>query len=103
MKTVADMVAEWLREHGYDGLTNGEDCACLAEDDDCPLFWSCLVTSQYSSGAGSVTCVPGHKVTHNGEEDDWDIVPGGATDAMPEPGMVEAREGVEDVPHDSLP
>lgn len=72
MTTVADMVAEWLREHGYDGLTNGEDCACLATDDSCPLFSWCLTGSEQSSGAGSVMCVPGHKVMRGSE---WDIVP----------------------------
>ena len=80
MTTVADMVAEWLGERGYDGLTNGEDCACLATDDSCPLFSWCLTGSEQSSGAGSVMCVPGHKVTHNGENDDWDIVTEEATD-----------------------
>lgn len=82
MKTVADMVAEWLREHGYDGLTDCEDCACLAEDDSCPLFWACLVASPSSEVAGSIACVPGHKVMRGSE---WDIVPDEeATDAMPE-------------------
>ena len=29
-KTVVDMVAEWLEEHGYDGLTDGR-CACSGQ------------------------------------------------------------------------
>jgi len=33
MKTVEDIVAEWLTEHGYDGLYDGDaDCACLLGD-----------------------------------------------------------------------
>lgn len=30
--TVADIVRDWLREHGYDGLYVEDDCACDLDD-----------------------------------------------------------------------
>lgn len=30
--TVLQIVAAWLKAHGYDGLTDGDDCGCSLED-----------------------------------------------------------------------
>ena len=30
--TVLEIVAEWLKEHGYDGLYQEGECSCLLDD-----------------------------------------------------------------------
>ena len=30
--TVREIVAAWLREHGYDGLYDGDECDCTVDD-----------------------------------------------------------------------
>lgn len=30
--TIPEIVEEWLKAHGYGGLTNDEDCGCALED-----------------------------------------------------------------------
>ena len=32
MKTVREIVYEWLMENGYDGLFDGDSCCCILED-----------------------------------------------------------------------
>ena len=48
--TVLDIVREYLKENGYDGLCDGDGCGCCAED---------LMPCNYM---GCMTCVPGYKV-----------------------------------------
>lgn len=30
--TVKDIVADWLKEHGYGGLGDGDECYCVVDD-----------------------------------------------------------------------
>jgi len=60
MTTVREIIAQWLREHGYDGLYHPGDCGCLISDL-CPC------------GEDSMQCSPGYKQTD--PEYDWAIGP----------------------------
>ena len=61
---VNDIVMEWLKERGYDGLFNSDgECGCLVDD-----LAPC--------GEGMSTCVPGYKrMGRDDEECDWYIGP----------------------------
>ena len=54
--TVREIVAQWLRDHGYDGLYHDGDCGCLL-DDLMPCCDSCD------------NCEPGYKQPGDGDAD----------------------------------
>jgi hypothetical protein len=49
LPTYTDLLKPWLKEHGYDGLYNNEECACRV-DELAPCGWSPDVCE----------CLPGH-------------------------------------------
>jgi hypothetical protein len=55
MMDVKQIVTEWLKEHGYDGLYFESDCGCLLDDLMC--CEECFDT-----------CMPGYKMVIEGEE-----------------------------------
>ncbi len=61
MPTVKEIITQYLKDNGYDGLYNGEGpCGCLAED----LF---------PCGEMFDECSPGYKGACNCGECDWHI------------------------------
>lgn len=64
--TIAEIIADWLRAHGYDGLTDG-DCACELTD-----LLPC------SRGVIPTICRAGHRVkgctSECGHQCDYHIV-----------------------------
>jgi hypothetical protein len=61
MKSVMDILYEYLNTHGYDGLFYPGECSCLKED---------LILCESDPRA----CIPGYKVECRcGEGCDWDI------------------------------
>ena len=48
--TVTDIVKEWLKGHGYDGLYDRGECGCLIEDL-CPC-----------GSEGALGCQPGYRL-----------------------------------------
>jgi len=60
---VREIIAEWLQEHGYDGLFNTEsECACLIED-----FFEC--------GYAAPDCEAGYMTKCDCGEHDYHISP----------------------------
>ncbi len=63
---VREILIEWLKEHGYSGLWNEDECGCHIDD-----FIIC-------NGDGIEDCQPGYKVSTNPETSDsgfnWKIV-----------------------------
>ncbi len=70
--TTAEIVADWLRAHGYDGLA-GEDCGCALDD-----LMPC--------GEIHLDCVAGHQVlgctSDCGRRCDYHIVAGECADGL---------------------
>ena len=72
---IREIVADWLRQHGYDGLYDAEyDCACTLD-----ALAECHALHD--------ECVAGVKIpSPHGDGDDWDIGPkpeeAGAADAI---------------------
>lgn len=64
--TVNEILIEWLKEHGYSGLWNEEECGCPIDD---------LILCD---GEGIEECHPGYKVKTDSETTDsgfnWKIV-----------------------------
>lgn len=54
--TVKSIMADWLREHGYDGLWNENECGCTVDD-----FMPC-------GGESIADCKPGYHVPCKGED-----------------------------------
>ena len=63
--TVRDIVRDYLRKHGYDGLYNDAgDCACLIDD---------LMPCTACEGAYVDDCEPGYKTPCDCGGHDWHI------------------------------
>jgi hypothetical protein len=79
---VKEIVADWLRSHGYDGLA-GPDCGCLVDD-----LMPCCEVSVYHCAAGMrgpcdpVTCPAEGRC-------DWHVVPSASPSTPHGPGVCE--------------
>ncbi len=49
--TVREIVKDWLKQHGYDGLYSATDCGCVLDD-----LMSC-------EGEGSFDCLAGYRIS----------------------------------------
>lgn len=60
MKTIDELLPDWLRRAGYEGLCNDDDCACSLDD-----LRPC--------GECGCSCTPAHKVKapQNSDADYW--------------------------------
>jgi len=55
MKNISEIVIGWLRENGYDGLTDGEECGCTTEEFNlcCGPIDNCYPAYNHGPGADS--------------------------------------------------
>lgn len=66
---VKQIVIEWLKQHGYDGLYDGADCACEIRD-----LMPCMGCSQFCKAGYKKPCA-GPVYCHCGGDHDFHIGP----------------------------